>query len=201
MAFFRDVEKQFVIINDPKYVLFIGKESMANSILCYGYVDHQAGLTYQTLASTIYEDGDFAVLDDAPIVSLKIRADSVSNAEIIPVYNKAIAKKYADIVETFNIYYQDKEVVISRTVRELDQFRHRDFPDDIQVLFVKEGLRPEGIWVRTQKLHKYENGVALFEGNMLNEPHADFGVHAGNTVLFATGIVDQQGTRICAAVW
>lgn len=58
---FRDIEKKFVIINDPKFVMLMGKESNANSILCYVYVDYQAGLTYQALASTIYRDGDFAI--------------------------------------------------------------------------------------------------------------------------------------------
>lgn len=200
MAFFRDVEKQFVIINDPKYVMFLGKESIANSILCYGYVDHQAGLTYQTLASTLYEDGDFVVVDNAEVVSLKIRADSVASVEIIPVYNKALTRKYENMLEIINIYYEDEEVVASRSAEEIDQFRHQNFPDDVQVLFIKEGLRPEGIWVRNQKLLKKENGVLLFEGVLLNEPHADFGIHAGNKVLFATGIVDDKGTRICAAI-
>ncbi|MDO4757546.1 MAG: hypothetical protein Q4A54_14460, partial [Parabacteroides sp.] len=151
MAFFRDVEKQFVIINDSKYVMFIGKESAANSILCYGYVDHQAGLTYQALASTIYEDGDFVVVDNAEAVSMKIRADSVASVEIIPVYNKALTRKYANMLETINIYYEDEEVVASRSAEEIDQFRHQDFPDDVQVHFIKEGLRPEGIWVRTER--------------------------------------------------
>ncbi len=82
----------------------------------------------------------------------------------------------------------------------MDQFRHAEFPDDVQVLFVKEGVRPEGIWVRTTKLIGCENGAVLLEGRMLNNPHADFGVTINDTVLFASGVVDDAGTRVCVAL-
>ena len=36
MVTFRDVERQFVIINDPKYVKLTGCANEANSVLCYG---------------------------------------------------------------------------------------------------------------------------------------------------------------------
>lgn len=200
MVSFREVEKQFVIINDPKYVMLTGKKSEANSILCYGYVDHQAGLTYQMLASTLYEDGDYTIVDDAELISMKIRADSVRGMEIIPVHNKALNRKYADTIEITKIYYENEEVIKCREVRELDQFRHPEFPDDIQVLFIKEGLRPEGIWVRPTKLHGIDNGTVLLEGYMLNTPNGDFGVAGNQPILVGSGIVDEAGTRICFAV-
>ena len=48
MKSFREVERQFVIINTPKYVVLTGTSKDANSLLCYGYVDRTAGITYQT---------------------------------------------------------------------------------------------------------------------------------------------------------
>lgn len=201
MKSFREVERQFVIVNTPKYVILTGSKSGANSLLCYGYVDHTAGLTYQTVAAMMYVDGDYSVVDTAEFISMKIRADSVPRDAVIPVRNKALFRQYAHIVENINeFYYTDPEVEKARGVEELDQFRHPEFLDDVQVVFVKEGVRPEGIWVRTIKLHGNESGTCLLEGVMLNTPHADFGVKSGDKILFATGVVDTQGTRLCFAL-
>ena len=201
MKSFREVERQFVILDTPKNVMLTGSKSEANSLLCYGYVDRTAGLTYQSVAATMYVDGDYTVVDTALTVSLKIRADSVEKDKIIPISNKALFKQYAYIVDNIDeFYYTNPEVEKCRAIKEFDQFRHADFPDDIQVMFFKEGVRPEGIWVRTTKLIGCDNGTFVLEGKMLNAPHADFGVTYGDTVVFGTGVIDEQGTRMCIAL-
>lgn len=201
MKSFREVERQFVILNTPKYVVLTGTTKDANSLLCYGYVDHTAGLTYQTVAATMYVDGDYSVVDTAQFISMKIRAESVAKEDIIPIRNKALFRQYAHIVDNIDeFYYTDSEVEKCRSIQEIDQFRHVDFPDDIQVMFFKEGALPEGIWVRTSQLIGCDNGTFVLEGKMLNAPHADFGVTYGDTVLFGTGVVDEQGTRLCIAL-
>lgn len=201
MKSFREVERQFVILNTPKYVVLTGTTKDANSLLCYGYVDRTAGLTYQTVAATMYVDGDYSIVDTAQFISMKIRADSIPKAEIIPIHNKALFKQYAHIVENIDeFYYTNPDVEKCRAIKELDQFRHADFPDDLQVAFIKEGVRPEGIWVRTTKLLGSEDSTILLEGTMLNTPHADFGVTAGDAVMVGSGIIDEQGTRVCFAL-
>lgn len=184
MKSFREVERQFVILNTPKYVVLTGTQKDANSLLCYGYVDRTAGVTYQTVAAAWYVDGDYSIVDTAKVVSMKIRADSVSKEDIIPIQNKALYKQYAHIVENIDeFYYTEPDVEKCRAIKELDQFRHADYPDDLQVLFIKEGVRPEGIWVRTTKFVGSDSGTYLVEGTMLNTPHADFGVMSGDTIL------------------
>ena len=90
---FREVERQFVIINNPKFLQLTGCTKVANSILCYGYVDNSAGLTYETVAATLLLDGDYSILDTIRCVSLKIRANSVSKEDIILIKNKALFKQ------------------------------------------------------------------------------------------------------------
>lgn len=201
MNSFREVERQFVILNTPKYVVLTGTQKDANSLLCYGYVDRTAGVTYQTVAAAMYVDGDYSIVDTAKFISMKIRAASIPKEEIIPIQNKALFKQYAHIVENIDeFYYTDPEVEKCREIRELDQFRHADFPDDLQVAFIKEGIRPEGIWVRTTKLHGSEGSTFLLEGTMLNTPYANFGVSAGDSIMIGSGIVDKQGTQVCFAL-
>jgi len=47
------------------------------------------------------------------------------------------------------------------------------------VLVVKEGLTPEGCWVRITDL-----GDKCFVGTLLNEPNQDFGYHMDDTITF-----------------
>lgn len=184
MKSFREVERQFVILNTPENVILSGAKNEANSLLCYGYVDRTAGLTFQSVATALYVDGDYSVVDTALAVSLKIRAGSVDKDKIIPINNKALFKQYAYIVDNIDeFYYTDPEVEKCRAIKEFDQFRHADYPDDIQVMFFKEGVRPEGIWVRTSKLIGCDNGTFVLEGKMLNAPHADYGVTYGDTII------------------
>lgn len=184
MKSFREVERQFVILNTPENVILSGAKNEANSRLCYGYVDRTAGLTFQSVATALYVDGDYSVVDTALAVSLKIRAGSVDKDKIIPINNKALFKQYAYIVDNIDeFYYTDPEVEKCRAIKEFDQFRHADYPDDIQVMFFKEGVRPEGIWVRTSKLIGCDNGTFVLEGKMLNAPHADYGVTYGDTII------------------
>ena len=47
------------------------------------------------------------------------------------------------------------------------------------VLTVKDGLKPEGCWVRITGL-----GDKHFIGTLLNEPDQNFGYHMGDTIMF-----------------
>lgn len=47
------------------------------------------------------------------------------------------------------------------------------------VLVVKEGLTPEGCWVRITDL-----GDKYFVGTLLNEPNQDFGYHMDDKITF-----------------
>lgn len=47
------------------------------------------------------------------------------------------------------------------------------------VLAVKEGLTPEGCWVRITGL-----GDKYFVGTLLNEPNQDFGYHMDDKIAF-----------------
>lgn len=200
MNSFRDVERKFVILNTPKYAALTGAKNVANSLLCYGYVDHTAGLTYETVAAAMYVGGDYSIVDTVQVMSLKIRADSISSSDVIPVHNKALFRQYASTVENIDeFYYADQNAVECRAVVELDQFRHSEFPDDIQVTFAKPGFRPEGIWVRTERFLARDQRIAAFEGIMLNTPYVDFGVKAGDRITFAT-IVVNDNTRVCLAM-
>ena len=68
MNSFRDFEKSLCILRDRTCINILDPDqnSGANGILCYGYVDHAAGLTFEGLALVSCMDDDYTiVLEDA----------------------------------------------------------------------------------------------------------------------------------------
>lgn len=74
-------------------------------------------------------------------------------------------------------YNADAEVEISRTIKFLDEFRHKLFPDDVLVITIKNGLNPEGCWAGITGLEE-----DFIIGTLLNEPDQNFGYHAGDAI-------------------
>ena len=135
MNSFRDFEKSLCILWDRACINILDPDQVsgANGILCYGYVDHAAGLTFEGLALVSCMDDDYTIVLDNDEIGMKIRADEEKVRNAVPVSNKALLARYADRIEILDIYYEDTEVVNARAMPELDPFRHPQYPDDLFV--------------------------------------------------------------------
>lgn len=87
---------------------------------------------------------------------------------------------YSQSIEIINNYFVNDDVEQLRFVENLDSSRHEDFPDDVGVLFLKEGFEIEKMWVRYENIVK----VPIIEGRLLSSPFQDLGVDAGDMVKF-----------------
>lgn len=196
---FRDVEKKLCIIVDEQTAKLLSPDVEANALLCMGYVDHTAGLTYEALALANYCDGDYSVVWEAKDISLKIRSGSVANKIIMPIENKVLMNKFKFRIDLLENYYTDSEVVRCREIKELDGFRHPDFPDDFAMILAKEGNKPETIWVRAISYIGANENIMAIKVQLLNEPYSDFGIHI-HDVIDAVSFLDGSGERILAHI-
>ena len=186
---FREVEHSLCIVLDNRIVAVYDSENPtgANGILCYGYIDKDAGLTFEGLGLVLYDDGDYTLIVEKSDLGFKIRAGALDNAEIIPIKNQALRKKYAQHIELVEeAYYSDGEVERTRDYRCLDKFRHPHYPDDVLAVLYKPGLKPEQLWVRIKSY--IENcpieGTEAFCGVLLNQPFEErYGVCANDKVM------------------
>lgn len=90
MAFnFRDIEHNLCIAMDPTMstLLSAGEDCGANAVICYGYVDKQAGLTFEVLCLASYVDGDYTIVNENKTVSMKVRSETYKDTEVIPIKN------------------------------------------------------------------------------------------------------------------
>ena len=152
-----------------------------NAIFAYGYIDHTAGVTFEVLCVGNYDGSTMEFRSGESKTSMKLRYDSV-DGEILPIRDNFMPQ-LQDKVEMIKEGYKVNDAVLkARNSSIFDDFRHPQFPDDVALLFFKEGVNPEMIWCRVESEINGKPAAVL-----LNEPNADFGVHRGSMITFDWG--------------
>lgn len=155
-----------------------------NSILAVPYIDHTAGISFLVLALSHWENNevDITKREDFSVWSIA-RMDNFLDSEFEYLKNLKINDDfeldyYSDYINQLKSYDVNDEITALRYIELLDEFRHEQYPDDVEVVFIKEDLQMEKMWVRYEKIID----APIIEGKLLNQPFQDFGVNAGDKV-------------------
>ena len=182
---FRAIYHEFVIVKNNDHIRnvingFPGAQQ-SNAVFAYGYYDTEAGLTLELLALALVGENDLKYSDVFEDTSIKVGIGAVEDAELLFYSDKdgKMAEKFAKKLDMLKEYDVSEAVENSRKMQFLDPCRHEHFIDDILVILDKEGLQPEGCWVRITGLADDH-----FFGMLLNEPNQDFGCHEKDTIPF-----------------
>ena len=167
---------------------FPGAE-IANYILAYGYIDQERGLTLEVLASAQKTSKGFRFADTNESIRSFIRIGAVEEDEFFffPDENGDLAERYANKIELLHHYDAPEEVEKTREMLFLDGCRDTYCIDDVLVYLTKDGLKPEGCWVRINGL-----GDHWIMGILLNEPDQNFGYHEGEQIAFFVHETDDK---------
>jgi len=178
---FREIINKLLVIKNAE----IGESSSGiknkenyDSILCYCYVDEEAGISFEHLAGYFFEKDE--ILNNLKNdVIYKIRFGAVINDEFKVLNNNTtgileIDNKIKNIDEWYDKNEDSKKL---RKDEIFDPFRYIGFPDDVIIYLMKDGLNTEKLYV---KLIRIEGGKVF--GKLLNEPHQDFGVHIDDEI-------------------
>lgn len=197
---FRDVERSLCLVKSDVGLRVLDPSgiSCANAVLCFGYVDHTAGLTFEVLALALCVGSDYTILPEYDKVALKLRADSIHPADVVPIQNDALMLRYSERIQNLDLYYEDRASVACRAFRELDSYRHPQFPDDIRVTFMDSNHRTEQMWVRAEAFVREDDGLLIFGGVLLNEPVHNPSLHCGDNVIFGTTLTSSG--RVCLGI-
>ena len=178
----------------------ISIDRKVNAMFLFPFLDYDRGFSF-LLVTTGLIDGDEITLYDRPNFDTfqVIRKDSLNDKEFFFLKDLFINNDF-DIEYYVNYairqtesYRDNDEIEMLRFFEELDSCRNEDFPDDFLVYFFKEGLNPEGMWVRGMELKK-DNILA----KLLNQPSQDFGINAGDIVRVIV-YEDELGEISCIA--
>jgi len=165
----------------------------ADGAIVYGYIDHEAGFTFELLSLAQYEgDKGIRCFGGNNELTFKLRLGGVAESEMV-VLDASGAGEYIEKIKMINDGYECSEgIAITRDIELIDESRSPEYPDDVLVYLLKENLEPEGCWVRCEGVSD-----SRIQGILLNEPDQDFGVHEGDIISF--GIMKQDDENICVA--
>ena len=147
----------------------------------YGYIDPENGLTLEVLGAGKQAPKYFYFKEPYENTRVFIRISEVAEVPFLwfEKLEPRFYKQYAPKIEELNRYNPAEDVEKSRGFDFLDACREPAFPDDIRVIFSKEGLKPEECWVRITGLEE-----TRIVGTLLNQPYQNYGLNHGDTVRF-----------------
>ncbi len=154
----------------------------ADSIVTYGYIDHETGFRFEVLSTASIRNDKFQIFNDRPEGKrVFIKAQVINDIEGFAIKDRdclyAANKQLIDSISEG--YEYNNEIMNSRMMSFLDESRDPFCIDDVQVQLHKEGNRIEACWVRIEGLEEH-----VINGKLLNEPYQDFGYHEGDTIAF-----------------
>ena len=171
-------------------------EKTADGVLTYGYYDREAGMTLEVLGCARKHGEFWQFADSNNLIRSFIRADTVADEDFCLFMDEdgTLAGRYAEKLEILKAYDPSEGIEKSRRMGFLDESRHPQYIDDVQVFLEKEGLKPEGCWARIIDVSERRLWAKL-----LNEPDQDFGIHEGGNFTFNVHKDEGTGKVTCRA--
>ena len=189
---FRALYREFAVfeMNDvfQKALKKHSKVKEANSVLVYGYIDHEDGFKVQVITCGKKEGNSidfFDAQDDDVTVSIENLMDE--DFFVISDDDLKVHEKWVEKVNRLNT--EDNKMLDQlRKDTEIDYLRDEIHPDDLYVVLGKEGQEAEDVVVRLQGGKETD-----CKGILLTEPEGDFGCHKGDTVSVFKYYVGEMG--------
>jgi hypothetical protein len=176
-----DYVNQWVLIIIPVQVKPILERLPGSHIAGFVYIDRQAGMSMfaAVVCNRIASGGLVRVGNPADInASLRLRYPVWKSPDIeVLAPEQRLALNLPEVPDWLS-NYDDGSMDEIRAMRFLDELRAPGFPDDVKIPLYLPGLQIEEVWGRILR-HVPEGD---FDLTLLNQPHQDFGVNAGDTV-------------------
>lgn len=194
---FRNLYRTFLFIQCPDLLKSISDtfeiSEKDDGVFALGYIDHESGLSFRVIAAAHFEEDNFIIGPQKTDVMFMFRAGSVADCKYVRFSSDEMDYvPYYEYVEIAMSYDKGNEKVVEmRDIEILDQFRHPEFPDDVEIYFVGEKIETENMWLRLTKIKDNK----LF-GKLLDEPMQNVGFHLGDEIDF--GIAKQSDDSLVA---
>ncbi len=202
---FRAYDRKFwlVIEQDDKKIKDLRLPINRNAFLCYSYYTPngknyiEESLIFEALFEAVYINGEYTITQH-DLLNLTINMYTKAQLEgykIIPIDNKAINVAFDWFIESVNNEFYSDDIVTTRDIRYIDEFRREDNPDILKGLLT-DMKTFENVWIKIEKLEKIINeDTYMFSCEILSEPFNIKGIHKGDkTLAFA---LKQNDAKIC----
>ncbi len=191
--FFRDMYRQICLLTGAgvvdsvklRDVFDFPPDEKLDGFLTYAHIDGET-FSFEILAGAQVLGGRVKVFPAAYKKSVKLKRGQVDAAEL-KILTAEYSVAFRDRIQMINDRNSDAAREETRLIKNLDAFRHPDYPDDVVVYFFSAEQKPELLWVRCLSVD--EN---ILTGELLNEPTKNFGCHAGDKIKFGVAQINEQ---------
>lgn len=183
---FRDIVDKYLYIDAAGVAQNLGSifevTEDATGVLCYGYIDEQAGISFEILCCAVHDAAKktLKLLHGNDEQSAKIRLSELLEAQaaVLPSEMPRLSEFQSKVAMVQKVYEADEATEAMRKLTSLDPARLATHPDIVNVYLVC-GDEAEAAYVLLKEVREVN-----IIGTLLSEPQKVFGLHKGDEISF-----------------
>lgn len=183
---FRDIVDKYLYIDAAGVAQNLGSifevTDDVTGLLCYGYIDVQAGISFEILCCAVY-DADKKTLkllrgNDEQSAKIRLAELLEAQAAVLPSEMPRLSEFYNKVATVQKTYKADEATEAMRKLTSLDPARLATHPDIVTVYLV-HGDEAEAVQVLLKEVREVN-----IIGTLLSEPQNAAGLHKGDEINF-----------------
>lgn len=183
---FRDIVDKYLYIEAAGVAQNLGSifevTEDATGVLCYGYIDAQAGISFEILCCAVHDAAKktLKLLHGNDEKSAKIRLAELLEAQaaVLPGEMPRLSEFQSKVATVQKTYKADEATEAMRRLTSLDPARLATHPDIVTVYLVR-GDEAEAVLVLLKEVREVN-----IIGTLLSEPETANGLHKGDEISF-----------------
>lgn len=183
---FRDIADKYLYIDAACVAQNLGSifevTEDVTGVLCYGYIDAKAGITFEILCCAEYDTAKktLKLLHGNDEQSAKIRLSELLEAQaaVLPSEMPRLSEFQSKVAMVQKAYKADEATEAMRKLTSLDPARLATHPDTVTVYLVR-GDEAEAAHVLLKEVREVN-----IIGTLLSEPQKVSGLHKGDEISF-----------------
>lgn len=183
---FRDIVDKYLYIEAARLAQNLGSifevTDDVTGLLCYGYIDAQAGISFEILCCAVY-DADKKTLkllqgNDEQLAKIRLTELLEAQAAVLPSEMPRLSEFQRKVAMVQKAYKADEATEAMRKLTSLDPARLATHPDIVTVYLVR-GDEAEASYVLLKEVREVN-----IIGTLLSEPQKVSGLHKGDEISF-----------------
>lgn len=183
---FRDIVDKYLYINAAGVAQKLGSifevTEDVTGVLCYGYIDAQAGISFEILCCAVH-DADKKTLkllhgNDEQSAKIRLAELMEAQAAVLPSEMPRLSEFQSKVAIVQKAYKADEATEAMRRLTSLDSARLVTHPDIVTVYLVR-GDKAEAVQVLLKEVCEVN-----IIGTLLSEPQNAAGLHRGDEISF-----------------
>lgn len=183
---FRDIVDKYLYIDAAGVAQNLGSifevTEDATGVLCYGYIDAQAGISFEILCCAVHDAAKKTLKllhgNDEQLAKIRLAELMEAQAAVLPSEMPRLSEFQSKVAMVQKAYKADEATEAMRKLTTLDPARLVMHPDVVTVYLVR-GDEAEAAYVLLKEVREIN-----IIGTLLSEPQHAAGLHKGDEISF-----------------